>query len=467
MKQNGLVWNKQITIYFKVKIMIDSKKTIQEANGYFRNAEKNMFSGKNSEALEMLKKCEELTKEAASSSLTDPGIKTLFSKIEKMKKDLERKGIKISADDQNELPFEVQSHLSRIRALLISAAEQSYLLDQARKELDSYYRKFAGPMTNIPEINEINEHLERMEKERAAKNVAEKAEKDKKELIEKENDILCLRWYERLKSIPYFDGMPQNVNDLLLHMEYFLQADTLLNEYSTVQFMAQKSLMLENAESDLKDRVKEFPQKYNNTSNTLADFIVKKIEQIKNSLENYTEWEKDLSKMPNIIDQKNLSELQKNIEEIRPLFTDNSSGMEFVVESFKGLMELNNFHKKEKRHRIKLKPDALFGEDLSPVKEKSRQIVQSKYPESRILEIRVIKQWESKHMEDWEDTTKTKWVVRNILETVSQVAAIMENDQCLLFTLHIEKEVLNNGAYSGLTGHIMYSDEMAPENINA
>jgi HEPN domain-containing protein len=40
--------------------MEDFKKLVQEANGFLRTAQNNMFSGKNNEAVELMNKAEEL-----------------------------------------------------------------------------------------------------------------------------------------------------------------------------------------------------------------------------------------------------------------------------------------------------------------------------------------------------------------------------------------------------------------------
>ena len=203
--------------------MDDPKKLIQDANGYLRTAQNGMFSGKNAEAVDLLNKAEELGLQAKQLIPGDFQVDSLFQKIEKMRKDLERKGIATRPGANKELPFEVQSQLSRIRDYVIRKE-----LQMAKRELDSYYSRFAGPMTDIPEIKEIKEQLLKLEAEAivfAQQNAeAEKAKADAARL----NDELCLSWEMKFRALPYFDGTPRNAQGLLFEKENFRKAQDLL-----------------------------------------------------------------------------------------------------------------------------------------------------------------------------------------------------------------------------------------------
>jgi len=86
-------------------------------------------------------------------------------------------------------------------------------------------------------------------------------------------------------------------------------------------------------------------------------------------------------------------------------------------------------------------------------------------PNADIRKINIVKQWESKSQEDWEDTTKTKWVLKNFIETVVEAAIVLDNNYCKKLTIHIEKIKRNDNTYDYPIGHIMYEDEMLLENI--
>jgi hypothetical protein len=86
-------------------------------------------------------------------------------------------------------------------------------------------------------------------------------------------------------------------------------------------------------------------------------------------------------------------------------------------------------------------------------------------PNAKVLRVAVVKPWESKRVEEWADSTKTQWVVKNISETTVQVAAELPDGLCKLYTMHVEKEVAPNGSFGTPRSHIMFEELMAKENI--
>ena len=444
--------------------MNDPKKKLQEANGFVRSAESNMFNGKNNEAVEMLKKAEDLYKLVAQSLPNDPGLKTLSQKIEKMKKDLERKGVSFSDEKKPNLPFEVQSHISRIRALLISAAQQSYLLEQAKVELKSYYSKFAGPMTAIPEIKEIESHIEKLEQELKQKEQQELKEKLIKEQEAKESEYLSEIWYKKFKEIPYFDGQTNYLPSLLEQKEFYNKAVELMNVYEKIESKGQKSLMLESIESDVKQRIQLFPDNFNNSKQFIVNELIQNIQDKIDHLNNDNAWQNDQNIAPYYYSKNELNEIKNKIEEWKPLF-EPLPITENIQTTFRQLNNLNESRIEAKKGRTHLRPDLENINYNQEVKEKAKAIIQSMLPNADIRKINIVKQWESKSQEDWEDTTKTKWVLKNFIETVVEAAIVLDNNYCKKLTIHIEKIKRNDNTYDYPIGHIMYEDEMLLENI--
>ena len=444
--------------------MNDPKKYLQEANGFVRSAESNMFNGKNKEAVEMLKKAEELHKLSAQSLPNDPGLKTLSQKIEKIKKDLERKGISLNDENNAKLPFEVQSHISRIRALLISASQQSYLLEQAKAELKSYYSKFAGPMTAIPEIKEIESHIEKLEQELKEKEQQELKEKAIKEQEAKESEHLSEIWYNKLKEIPYFDGQTTYLPSLLEQKEHFNKATELMKLYEKSELKGQKSLMLESIESDIKSRIQLFPDNFNNSKSLIVNELIQNIQDKINFLKNDNSWQNDQNVTPYYYGKNELNEIKSKIEELKPLFYPLPTP-ENLQTTFRQLNDLNESRMEAKKDRIRLRPDLESINYNQEVKEKTKTIILDKFPNADIRKINIVKQWESKSEENWEDTTKTKWILKKFIETVVEAAIILDNNYCKKLTIHIEKTKQNDDSYDYSTGHIMYEDEMLVENI--
>ncbi len=433
--------------------MDDPKKLLQEANGFLRTAQNNIFSGKNNEAVELLVKAEEAGEKAKQQIPNDFQVTSLFQKIEKMRKDLERKGIQTRPGGNKEYPFEVQAQLSRIRELLLSKN-----LERAKRELDEYYARFAGPMTDIPEIKEMNGHFAQLEAE-AREQEARNASAKQAEALEREkHEALCREWETRLKQIPYFEGSAQNVSQLVDEKERFRQAVDLMAEYRNVVIKAEKPLMLESIERDLQHRIEQFPGRLSETAALLANQVIEEIERCMNQLTNDTAWKSDPNVMPYYIGSRDFDSISQHIDELRPLFADNSQGMESINNALGTLHSMNDQRKAERSKRVRMKPEVITGiEAEAPVK--AAQEAMLKYnPGAVVLQSAVIRAWESKRTEGWTDNTRSKWEVKNLSETTVELAAVLSDGTCKLFAVHVEKQLQADGTYGPAYGHILYEE---------
>lgn len=321
--------------------MGDLKKMLLEANSFIRSAETSIQSGKYKEAIETLKKAEDLGKEISQSISTDPGVKALFQKIEKLKKDLEKAGIKQTDGSNVNIPFEVQTHINRIKNLLVSVPNQPYLLDQVKSELNSYLIKYPGYMSQIPEIKEIQSQID--EFERNIKFV-ELDEKTKKEVKIKEEEQFCNTWYKKLKSIPYFDGESTHISTLLEQKNSYYKAFELIKEFESQNFKGIKTKELENIENDIKMRISNFQEKYNNSVNLIVKEVKQKILDKLNLLKDDTTWQNDPKAQPYYLEKNNINELRNKLEELKPLFEDMTLPNE-LNSLFMQLMDLNEIRK--------------------------------------------------------------------------------------------------------------------------
>ncbi|MDD3567944.1 MAG: hypothetical protein PHT92_06040 [Bacteroidales bacterium] len=440
--------------------MIDTKKTLQEANGYLRNAERSMFSGKNEKAVELLNKADEICAVAKQHTPDDFQVKSLMQKIEKLRKDLERKGVSTRPGGNNQLPFEAQAQLNRIRDHVVRKE-----LEWAKRELDTYYSRFAGPLTDIPEIKELAEHIKLLEQEERA-NAQQKAEANREmEVRAQQNEELCKLWVDRFKGIPYFDGTPQNIPGLLQHKESFGKAQDLLAEYSQVAFTSQVTITLESIVTDTKMRVQQFPSRFAETTKLLIDEVGKQINDRIEFLNRDVDWISDKNQKPYLIGKKEIDGFTQQIDELRPLFTDSSSSLESVLNALSKLMELNESRQLERSKLTTMKPEAIVDSEAAEPKAAALMALSTSTPNAKVLRVAVVKPWESKRVEEWADSTKTQWIVKNISETTVQVAAELPDGSCKLYTMHVEKEVAPNGSFGIPRSHIMFEELMAKENI--
>ncbi|HQJ75594.1 MAG TPA: hypothetical protein PKW14_08440 [Bacteroidota bacterium] len=318
--------------------MGDLKKMLQEANNVITSAENTILNGKNSVAVELIKKAEELGKEIFQSIPSDPGVKSLFQKIEKLKKDLERKGIIFNESISYNLPFEAQSWISNIKNLLAFATQQPHLLDQAKSELKSFLSKFPGILPTIPEIKEIQIQIDKIEKDLKESTLFEKGEKIKEKNKVYDDEKFCNLWYQKLKEIPFFDGESNNLSNLLDQKEHYFKAFELIKEFDSQNFIGEKTLELEKLENDIRTRIKNFQEKFNNSIKSIINQYKQEIIDKINILKN------DTSQTPVYLNKNEINDLRSKLDELKKAFEPPAVPQE-LLDLFTNLMDLNESKK--------------------------------------------------------------------------------------------------------------------------
>lgn len=440
--------------------MEDPKKLLQEANGFLRTAERSMFSGKNEEAVELLNKADDIVSSAKQQIPDDFQVKSLSQKIEKMRKDLERKGVSTRPGGNNEVPFEVQAQLNRIRDHIVKKE-----LEWAKKEIDNYYSRFAGPFTELAEIAEFKQHIQNLEIEAKAAEEQKNKEKEANEEIEQKTQELCREWEGKFRSIPYFEGTAHNAQTLLQEKEHFQKAKLVVDEYEKVVFEAQISITLESLCRDVKVRINEFQSKLSQTLSMLLQEVVQSIEERLEFLNRDTAWMQDSNQKPHIIGQNEIDTFLRRIDELRPLFSENPSEMESALNAISKLEEMNYQRKIERSKLITIRPEAISGPEAEEPTSAAINALKKTHPTANVLKTSVVKMWETKRVEEWADSTKTQWIVKNFKETIVEIAAELSDGSCKLFTLHVEKDINPDGTFGNPRSHIMFEDLMAKESI--
>ena len=440
--------------------MEDIKLKVQEASGYLRTAERNMFSGKNQEAVELLNKADEIILPVANSQPNDFQVKSLVQKIEKMRKDLERKGIVTRTGGKKELPFEVNAQLLRIRDCVLNNN-----LERAQMEMGNYFSRFAGPYSDISEIKELQALIEKMKAEKAEK----QQEEDEKAKLQAEeraaHEKLCDEWREKLRTIPYFDGAPQSVPGLAAHVEACAKATEIMNEFGTVIFWNEPDYMLQSLAADIKRRIEMFASNYNKTLGILAGEINQRVENAVVQLNNDTAWQTDTTKVPGFIGEQQMKEFKDSIMELRPACKDNMQVINDLMANSQRLEDMNNESKKARTSAIRMKPEVMDGAAAEPLKQAAAAELERTNPGIVILKIVVTRAWEDRFEEGWEDNTKTKWVKRHFRDATVQIAVKETDGNYRLFSMNIDETKTPGGAYVNIKSHILYSDAIHPENI--
>ena len=243
------------------------------------------------------------------------------------------------------------------------------------------------------------------------------------------------------------------------------RSQVVLEEFANVEFSGQKSIALESIVADTKIRVQQFPHRYTETTKLLVGEVTKQINDRIEFLSRDNGWANDSNQLPYIIGKKEIDGFSQQIEDLKPLFDDPHTSLETVLSAFSKLFEENQNRKLARSKQIKMKPEALTDPDAIEPKTAALNALNNKIPEARVLKVAVVKPWESKRVEEWADSTKTQWIVKNISETNVQVVAELPDGEHKLFTLHVEKNLNPNGLYGTPTSHIMFDELMAKENI--
>ncbi len=440
--------------------MADIKQQLQEAQGFIRTAERNMFSGKNQEAVDLLNKADAVYAELQKLNPDDFQVKSLFTKIEKIRKDLEKKGVKTREGGSDELPFEVNAQLQRIKESV-----NNNNLEYAKREMENFYSRFSGLYNDLPVVKELSSQIETMEKEAHIKNQKTEAEKAANAGKQAEHDQLCEQWRQKFREIGYFDGTPHNVIDLSAHINSCKKAVQLVNEYMKIEFSMEPDMTLHSMVEDVKRRVESFISNYMNTTNEMASQITGRIGQHMQQLQNDKDWQNDESKMPGFTGQTELSSILSSIEEMRDVCVENMQTYNDMMSAYNSLYELNEERKEVRASRTRMKAEVMDSEEGKSLKECAFEVLKQKKPGVEILKSAVVKNWETKFEEGWEDNTKSKWIKRNYRESTIQIAGKLSNKEVRLFSMYVEQTLSPENTWINTRSHIMFDEAMKAENI--
>ncbi|MDY0102246.1 MAG: hypothetical protein RBS07_04860 [Lentimicrobium sp.] len=440
--------------------MDDPKKLVQEASGYLRKAESSMFGGKNQDAVELLNKANEGATQAAQQMPDDFQVKSLLQKIEKLRKDLERKGVATRPGSGAGLPFEVEAQLGHIRECILTKN-----LERAKRELEIYYSRFAGPYSDIPQIKEMHLHLQILEKEAEAARARKETEQKAYAASLEQHEALCREWENTFRQIPYFDGLALNVPGLLEQKQAYGVAIVAMDSYNKVNFIAQQSITLESLVNDLKQRMRQFESNLSASAAAIADEVNAAILFRIDALNKDTAWESALDQKPQFVGRKEMETLAQRIEEVSPLFDESAAPLQKLRHSYGLLTVLNDDRKEARSKRINMRASIVDGAEGGEAINAARIALLNSYPNATIITGAVVKSWESKHTEGWLDNTRSQWVVKNTLETAVELAAKLNDKNFSLFTMHVEKVVNPDGTFGRVVSHILFEEQMAEENI--
>lgn len=440
--------------------MEDYKAIVQEASGMLRKAESNMFSSKNQEAAELWKSAGALIEKAAQLNPDDFQVKSLRQKQDKLRKDLERKGIALTAEAAEKLPFEVEAQLGKIRE-----AVKNRNLERAKSEIEEFNERFAGKYPNLPEFAELSKQADQLEQELSSEKAAIAAEAAAKAEAAQALEALNRKWEEEIKAIPYFEGSIRNVAGLLNEREYFRKAAEVMNRFKAETFPGEKSATLTSRAADLQHRLDNFEANYSATIAEIAGEVTRTVEECIDVLNRDTAWLQQSDLKPRFTGTGELESFEEKIRELKPLFSENDLPFAKLKESYSRLLSMNVERRNIRSKRITMRPAVMNGPDADLAVQTAETTALKYYPGAKVLKAAVIKEWVQKRTESWADNTRSQWVVRNFQETDVELAIRTADNNHSLLCMRIERDVNPDGSFGRISGHQMFEEMIAPENI--
>jgi hypothetical protein len=135
---------------------------------------------------------------------------------------------------------------------------------------------------------------------------------------------------------------------------------------------------------------------------------------------------------------------------------------------FDALVARDGENRQVRKERTFMTPDRYAGEDAEALKEKAEALVKSDAKEGGVpLRCTVIsEQWKEETVDEWTDTSKTKWRRRTTRRITAQVAA-KSPEGVRLVTVALAQDKQSDGKWGPLYGNLhQYSDPMLEANVN-
>lgn len=465
---------------------VEVKQLEKDAAKSIRMSERSMYSGKMEDASTYLKDAEKAIAAIKAEDAANKAIRGLQSKYDRQKKTLDKRtkrpaassnSVAIAKDDKAQgLPSGVTSRLRKIDAVLNSVEKGAhYRYPEAETFMEEIYSRYGDKVP--PDSPEVELRKQNMAKAKASIEAAQ-LQKAQAEAAASEqaaaSKALSDKWLMRIR--PYVANNPgyagydkekflvagatEDAQEMQRRQKNYDEASALYEAYSKEDFSAGKTDELKEAERQLTYALESFRESSKSMSQDVGKRIEAKIAHLEKTLQDKIA--KDDGKSAPMPLQKDLiPDLKKEIA--------NAKSMPQKADWDKRVATLE----KENDKLIQLKVKRTFmlkeqyaGGDASEIKSIAKQALHKSYPDAEALRVNIISaDWKEQSGWEYTDTTKTQRVWKTRREQTVQIAA--EDDAGVqLHTIYVAKDKREDGTWSPLYGHVMYSDKMLKENVD-
>ncbi len=433
-----------------------------------RKAQNCMFSRKYAEALELLVRVDSLINEAEAMDAEHVQLKSLVNQYSKMKRDLDQKTGSAQATPPAssqtvspagetkpagaKLPAGVDKRIRDMNQLIARGKTEDAV--SVFREIGSQY---GGQFdTGHPDYSEKALWVESALASMAAQKDAKQAEKEKSTYEREEKERLSSVWTQKLKALPLFGFNIADQDDLTRQQKAFEDARVLMDEYRAVDFPYGKQFELEQIEQEVHKRIEGFPQALETTRKRIFDEVDGHLRSRLDGLGRVIEGK------PSFMSESSVAETRRWIEERSWIFVSGGTELDHFDTMQQQILEINEINKKEREKLIFLNENIYSGDDAMAIREYIQSLVKTMADGGQVLRT-VIYKPEWKELSQWEDYAGTqRFVTRGEIygQSVARVKGKLK-----LFTVYITRERKSDGSWTTLTGNIMFSDDMAEENL--
>lgn len=435
-----------------------------------RKAQNHMFSRRYAECDEILGRLFPLLAEGLAQQADNPQLKTLENQLAKLKKDLTQKtgsgqatasssttfatAVKPQQDGAR-LPAGVEKRLRDMAQLIGRGGKQS---DQdAISVFHEIAAQYAGQFdVDHPDYRKMALWVEKTQADTAAAIQNDARDKARQEMERNERERLSNEWEAQLKELGYFSYGTSDIDTLLNQETRFSEINAVFSRYKNVAFPYGKTVGLEQKENDIADRISSFPGRMAEAKKAVFSEMQEHLES------RLKELDKEIEGKPAIMSDTSIRQAEAFVGDRRRLFTPESEESRRIDSLFQELTAKNAHNKLARAKLVFIQDDRYRGDDAQEIKACMEKMVRAAAVDASLYKT-VIHSADWKEISQWEDYAGTQRFVTRA-EIYGQ-CAIRQNGQGRLFTVYVTRERRSDGGWSELQGNVMYSDDLAVENM--
>lgn len=480
----------------------DAKALAREVGSLLRSGQSNFFSGRHKEALAQVEQAEELIAQWKTVAPDDPQLKSTEQRCAKLRRDIEARlprtppaassapvAASSSVTASDKLPSGATFRLKNADSAL-SRAETSVDrpgasaqwrlntlnagIDDARAVIADVKQRYGDQVPDThPDMVALFTRIEALE--RRAEIETQQVAKEAQQADQAKATVAA--WEARFAPYVYGPGRaehdpdkwlpssaPRDLPELAAALAKREEAVALLAEFDNASIGA-TSDMLDQRVSDLRYAVQSLDESHQDFKARSLDDADTQLAQMEAFI---GEQEKNASGGGTVlwVDAERLADVGRKADLVAALVGGNDPRTMALRARIRGVEDRNTALRKARVQQTRVRPDQYAGSDAAELKRLANDVVMKDVPRTRILRTTLPRQdWREESVVEWTDTTRTAWRHRITRELVAEVVG-QEGSTANIYTVFLAKDRRADGSWSPVRAHLVYTDEILPENVN-